>query len=640
MSRAAPPTAGVASVGPAVPESVDHLGPFVAAGVLDGADVHFAATLATLDGPGLPAPPPEVVLAAALAVRAPRHGSVCVDLDDVAGAARASVEEAHPDPDDDRPAVAALAWPRPDRWVAALAASPLVRDVGRASLDLDGRRPLVLDGRSLYLARHHALEQLLAREVRRRATGAPAVDSGTPTLDLDGADVVSELFAAAHDAGGVDRDQLAAARAGVDGRFVVIVGGPGTGKTTTVARLLAAVAVTDPTRTVALAAPTGKAAARLTEALRGAVAALADGLPPETSAALDALEATTIHRLLGRAGTPWGHGPDRRLPHDLVVVDEASMVSLALMAQLMAAVRDDARIVLVGDPDQLASVEAGTVLADLVAPEATAVAGAVRPLRNVHRQDEGSAILDLAAAVRDGATDEVLAVLRAGGDVTWIDPSVEPGAVESVADDVVAVARAVVTAARAGDVDTALSELGSTRVLCAHRRGPAGVEGWNRRVEDALRALGLVGWSEWYAGRPVMVTENDPLNGVHNGDVGVAVREDDGYAAWFPRGGDALRIDSVRLDRVVTQWSMSIHKSQGSEFDHVVVVLPPAPARILTRELLYTAVTRARRRLTVVASEAAVRAAVDRPVARSSGLVLRLADNLSGGWRLRDVRAP
>jgi len=234
----------------------------------------------------------------------------------------------------------------------------------------------------------------------------------------------------------------------------------------------------------------------------------------------------------------------------------------------------------------------------------------------------------------------VLAVLRAGGDVTWIDPSVEPGAVESVADDVVAVARAVVTAARAGDVDTALSELGSTRVLCAHRRGPAGVEGWNRRVEDALRALGLVGWSEWYAGRPVMVTENDPLNGVHNGDVGVAVREDDGYAAWFPRGGDALRIDSVRLDRVVTQWSMSIHKSQGSEFDHVVVVLPPAPARILTRELLYTAVTRARRRLTVVASEAAVRAAVDRPVARSSGLVLRLADNLSGGWRLRDVRAP
>lgn len=614
-----------------LPTSVEHLAPFVAAGVLDAAEVHLAATLAELDVPGAPAPPPEVVLAAALAVRAPRHGSVCVDLDDVAESVRASVEEARAavDPADDRPAVADLAWPRPDRWIAALSVSPLVHDVARAALDLDGRRPLVLDGRSLYLARYHALEHLLAREVRRRAPAAPTtIDPAAPPLDLvtasAEADAVTDLFAAAGDEDGVDTDQLAAARAVADSRFVVIVGGPGTGKTTTVARLLAGVLAADPECAVALAAPTGKAAARMTEAVRGAVGALADHLEPAARTALGLLEATTIHRLLGRTGTPWGYGPDRRLPHDLVVVDETSMVSLSLVAQLLAALRDDARIVLVGDPDQLASVEAGSVLADLVAPAATAVAAAVRPLHRVHRQDEGSAILDLATAVRTGAVDDALAVLRAGGDVTWIDPTTAPEGVETVAADVAAVARTVVEAARRGEVDDALGHLGSVKVLCAHRRGPSGVDGWNRRTEEALRATGLVGWNDWYAGRPVMVTENDPLNGVFNGDVGVAIDEGGPFAAWFPRADSPLRVDAVRLDRVVTQWAMSIHKSQGSEFDHVVVVLPPPPARILTRELLYTAVTRARSRLTVVASEASLGAAIEHPIARSSGLTARL----------------
>ena len=185
--------------------------------------------------------------------------------------------------------------------------------------------------------------------------------------------------------------------------------------------------------------------------------------------------------------------------------------------------------------------------------------------------------------------------------------------------------------ALAGDVNSALQAIGRVKVLCALRRGSAGVEGWNQRVESRLRSQGKIGPARSYSGRPVMVTENDYLNAVFNGDVGVSVRLDDRYQVWFPRAGGNQMVEEVRLDRSATQWAMSIHKSQGSEFPHAVVALPPPPSRILTRELLYTGVTRAKEQLTMVACEAAIRLAVERRVARASGLHQRL----TGGNKAR-----
>ncbi|MFZ4518158.1 MAG: exodeoxyribonuclease V subunit alpha [Microthrixaceae bacterium] len=628
---------------------------FLDAGVLDPGDVAVATTLGGL----VPGTHADVALAIALATRAPRVGSVCVDLRDIREVVVSRLEEsaapavvdaaapaefvAEPPVAEDRLAVGAtgpvdlgaLPWPSPAEWRDLLRASPLVRTTGDAA-DPDDLllRPLVLDGHLLYLDRFHVLEQHLADDLLARAAAADIAEPTGP------ATAVLELV----DRNGrrLDATQLAAARAGLTDRFVVIPGGPGTGKTTTVARLLAALLEEDRlagvSRRVRLAAPTGKAAARMTEAVRQAAAALEGLVAPEVLEGLLGLEATTIHRLLGRSPRRVGflHGPDDPLECDVLVVDETSMVSLALMAHLLSAVAPETVVVLVGDPDQLASVEAGSVLGDVVgtgdrpAPPAT-LAPCVHRLGTVHRQADDSTVRVLAAAVAGGDADEVVTLLRAGAeDLVWIDPESGDDARSVVEREVRRAARRAVERAEDGDAAGALEEVLTTKVLCGRRRGAGGVEGWNRAVEASL-PHGLVDRAGWYPGRPVMVLRNDYVNEVFNGDVGVAVRGDvaDRYVVVFPRGADGSelhRVESVRLDKVASQWAMSIHKSQGSEFDHVVVSLPPPPSRILTRELLYTGITRARRRLTVVATEASIRAAVDRPVARATGLAARLAD--------------
>ncbi len=665
------------------------LAAFDAAGILAPAEVHAAVALDRAAGDGEEA----TLLAAALAVRAPRLGSVCVDLATVADTV---VPELHPGGHvgEDGPGAVELGWPEPAAWLEALRASPLVWVVGAAGSSGDAGvddhvatggvsggdvAPLVLHGSRIYLDRYWRYEQAVVAALRRRASAT--VDD----VDLDRArDRLERRFPSSVASDGPDRQRLAAATA-VLRKLTVVAGGPGTGKTTTVAGILALLADladladlddlddldVEPPR-IALAAPTGKAAARLTAAVRDAVHERLE-LTPSARRRLGGLEATTLHRLLGsRPGsrTRFRHDHDDPLPHDLVVVDETSMVSLALVAHLLDAVRPEARLVLLGDPGQLASVEAGSVLGDLVGPSdglpassaarerLTAVTGerlpapdpqrerreragggvadAIVELRRVHRFEEGSGIAALAAAVRAGDLDATLAVLEAGrADVAWLAAD-EPSELEHLAAlraPVVDAATTVIEAARAGEASTALAHVEDLRVLCAHRRGPFGVAAWGARIERWLAgAIGAggprqhVGRSDrWYPGRPVLLTRNDHRLGLFNGDVGVCVagRDADGEGttvAFAAADGGIRRLSPGRLGDVETVHAMTIHRSQGSQYDHAVVVLPGPDSPILTRQLLYTAVTRARRRVTVVGSRESVAAAVSRRVARASGL--------------------
>jgi exodeoxyribonuclease V alpha subunit len=466
-------------------------------------------------------------------------------------------------------------------------------------------------------------------------------------------------------AGQTDSRQCLAAAAAVLRRLCVVAGGPGTGKTTTVAQIVAllaaqAAATGSAPPLVALAAPTGKAAARLEEAVHEQASRLA--VDDSIRAQLLALQASTLHRLLGwRPGSHsrFRHHRGQRLPHDVVIVDETSMVSLSLMARLIEAVRPDARLILVGDPGQLASIEAGAVLGDIVGPatgglvigraarmllaeatghdvaaqqpsRAATIGDGIVVLDRVHRF--GAGIARLAEAIRRGDADTVLDVLADAPDgVTWIPVDIaEPSAQEALApvrDRATAAARTVTEAARAGDAKEAIEALGSFRLLCAHRRGPEGVATWTARIEGWLAAEldDFAADRRWYAGRPVLVTENDYELRLYNGDTGVVVQTGaDRVMAAFERRGEILGFSPSRLGAVDTVHAMTIHKSQGSQFQTAAVLLPAPTSRILTRELLYTAATRARELLILAGSEETIRAAVARPVARASGLRWRL----------------
>ena len=592
------------------------LRPFNEIGLLAAADVHVAARLEALAREKDEA----VALAVALAVRAPRLGHVFVDLATVRDTASVESEE----PVD----LSALPWPAPEPWLRAVAASELVAtgEEGGAA-----ERPLRLLGTRLYLDRYWREERQVAADLRALATGA-----GERSEEDRLAAGLDRLFP--DDA---DQRQRDAAVVAVNSRLAVVAGGPGTGKTTTVARIVALIAEqAAATRSrqplVALAAPTGKAAARLQEAVHEETARLP--VDAEIRELLLGLRASTLHRLLGwRPGSHsrFAHNRGNRLPHDVVIVDETSMVSLSLMARLVEAVRPDARLILVGDPGQLASIEAGVVLADIVGPaedpEATSRMGIV-VLDRVHRY--GGAIARVADAVRSGDGDATIAALRAApGEVTWLAADVLESDLELVRELAVAAGLAVTTSARAGEGSEALKALSRFRLLCAHRRGPYGVSDWTTRVQgwlaEELADLDLE--QRDYVGRPLLVTENNYELGLYNGDTGVIVQGASGRpSAVFERGRELLGFSPLRLGAVETVYAMTIHKSQGSQFDTVAVVLPAASSRILTRELLYTAVTRARRELILVGTEEAVRRAVARPVARASGLRERLWSDAPG----------
>lgn len=563
------------------------LGAFNEAGALDAADVHVASRLAALAGET----DERVALALALVVRALWGGSVCVDLSTV----RAEVGASE------------LPWPEPQEWLDAVRSSALA-----------GTPPVLrlYQDRLLYLDRYWREEgQVCADLLARLGAGVP-VESDWLGAALD------RVFPAP----GYD-EQRAAARIALSQWTTVLTGGPGTGKTTTVAALLALAAeraslAGKPRSRIALAAPTGKAAARLQEAVAGEI----EKLPAADQARLAGLQAVTLHRLLGKrpdSSVRFRFDRSNRLPHDVIVVDETSMVSLTMMARLLEAVRPQTRLILVGDPDQLTSVEAGAVLADLV--DGLGARGDVRiaALRTSHRF--GEAIGQLANGIRAGDADRVLSLLDTGGEhLEWVR-----------GDDVTASLRAVLVphavavreAAAAGDGPAALGALEDHRLLCAHRDGPHGVSYWNRRIRHWLSdETGDPTWSEWYAGRPLLVTANDYGLRLFNGDTGVAVVRDGVLRAVMGGTGGPVELATSRLADIETMHAMTIHKSQGSQANEVTVLLPPVDSPLLTRELLYTAVTRAKSKVRVVGSEAEVVAALGRRALRATGLRSRLTE--------------
>jgi exodeoxyribonuclease V alpha subunit len=612
------------------------LADFNTAGVLNAADVHVATTLGRLCGEAND----DVLLAAALTVRAVREGSVCVDL---SGAHRGAGDV------DDPADLAALPWPEPTAWLAACAGSPLIA----VGIHGPAGRPLRLIDDLLYLDRYWREEQLVQAELDARTSRTP------PDVDTERLRSALDRFFPDPPP---DLQRLAVA-ACVTGWVTVIAGGPGTGKTTTVARLLAVLSTTlDTPPRLALAAPTGKAAARMQEAVSEEFARLAgEGVEVPTAPL-----ASTLHRLLG--WRPDSHSRFRfnrhnHLPYDLVVIDETSMVSLTLMSRLLEALRPDTQLVLVGDPDQLASVEAGAVLGDLVrrrsrpavddrsdrlidllpadVQPADEVESELRKdvvrLRTVHRY--GSAIAELAEAIRRGRADDAVEVLRRGSpEVEFVDTELDtrrPAGVEGLRADVVDSGRALIEAALAGDGFAALQAMDRHRLLCAHRRGTYGVARWSQQVESWLGAAveRFAPDREWYIGRPLIVTANDYELGLFNGDTGVVIdRGASGLTAVFTRGTDVLEVAPNRLDSVQTVHALTVHRAQGSQFARVSVLVPPPESALLTRELLYTAVTRARQSVRVVGLEAFVRAAVDRPVVRASGLRKRPADPSDAPW--------
>jgi exodeoxyribonuclease V alpha subunit len=499
---------------------------------------------------------------------------------------------------------------------------------------------LVWDGRRVYLERYWRYEVAVADQLRQRAAGAgPVPDEPDRERARDAVEAALDTLFGTDPGSDRDLQRLAASRALTHG-VSIIAGGPGTGKTHTIARILAAVHLVAAAEgwdvQAALAAPTGKAAARMADAVQSQLRAMQyEGvIGTGLAEALSATEPMTIHRLLGHGDrTHFRHNRSDPLVHDLVVVDETSMVSLPLMAKLLDAVRPDARLVLVGDPFQLASIEAGTVMGDLVdrggADHGKATGpleGRVTELRRGRRFGEDSGIAALAAAVRAGDIDAVLGLLDGGRtDVAWIREDDASG-LAALRSSVERAAIEVVEAARAGDAAAALEAAGRIKVLAATRQGPFGLYDWSDRIESAALSVLPAGSYRGAVplGTPVIVTGNDPLNRLFNGDVGVVVLRDGTRTVAMGGTGDLRYLAPARLREWERWWAMTIHKSQGSEYPHAVVSLPAPGSPILTRELLYTAVTRATSLVTVVGSEESVRAAVQRPVARASGLRDRL----------------
>ena len=558
----------------------ERLNYYVDGGAVSKPQFSAVATLLSLVNGGVVPPVVNdlVWLSFALALNASEGGHTCIDLNEI--------DRWYPDDLES----GALTWPPSSEWLQAvsehldLVATP-------STVTNHPRRPFVLDGSRLYVLRSFEEERSIADWINSAAGS----------------------------------------------RLKVLLGGPGSGKTTAVAKQLVArfADANDRDLLVAMAAPTGKAADRMRQAIEARL--LSAKASPEVIARVQESPSITIHRLLGyspvRRTGRFQYNHENPLPYDLVIIDEASMLSLSLMHRLIDALHPTAELFLVGDPEQLASVDAGTVLADIslaAKKEGTDLHRCTERLTSQYRYAVGSPIEQVVKAVQSGDADQVIDLLRSHrnseGVVSWIDPSSKAqedlDAFENVGLEVKRHALKVVELAGSSQYEEALETLGQLQLLCASRVGQLGIAGWNRTVN---KWIGTATRKQWFVGRPVLITKNDHGNNLYNGDVGVVCSDKNGEVRVVFDGLVAPReFPTVRLPEVETVHALTIHKSQGSEYQHAIVVLPTGRSRLLTRELLYTGVSRAREQLTIVASESALRTAVNTVVIRASGLADRL----------------
>ncbi|MEN4952340.1 exodeoxyribonuclease V subunit alpha [Stenotrophomonas sp. TWI819] len=542
-------------------------------------------------------------------------------------------------------------WPAPDVWLAQLRASPWV-DVPETDDVVAGDAPLVLENGLLYLRRYREYERRLAVGLQRIATH-PLAEADPGTL----ATLFGQLFPQARD--GIDHQARAAAVA-LCHPLVLVTGGPGTGKTTTIARLLVllaaqAVQADQALPRVALAAPTGRAAERMAESLRLAVQRLRlVGIAPALCDAMPST-GTTLHRLLGVIpdSPRFRHHADNPLPYDVVVVDEASMIDLPLMTKLVEAVADGSRLVLLGDPDQLPSVEAGDVLSAILrasgdglgtqADDAQALRALLAPdalqplapprrfagrrvqLQRGYRQTDALDLAPLAHAVREGNSATALALLRVGtlAGVHFHEDQSDP--LQHHREHLLGHWRGL---GEAADPGQALANAGRIRLLTAVREGPQGARGLNARIEALLAGVPRPGMAPGYFhGRLLLITENSYRHRLFNGDIGICLIDRHGsVTAWFPgETPDQPRgFHPGALPAHESAFAMTVHKAQGSEFDEVWLQLPRRDNRVLSRELIYTGMTRARQSLHVLGSAEVLEAALARHASRLSGLAARL----------------
>lgn len=593
-------------------------------------DRHFADFMVRLSGPLQGDRERCLWLAAALVSNYVSRGHVCLSLGEGI-LSPPMMDNEGPTPD--------LQLPDRNEWLTMLRRATVVGKPGEF-------KPLILDERGrLYLYRYWLYEQQFTTAlVTLGRSGAADIDRETLTRSL------RRFFP--DDPDGAINWQRIAALVAVYKRFCIISGGPGTGKTFTVARILALLAEQSRTTapSIAMAAPTGKAAARLTGMIRQMKEEL--DCDPGVKALIPG-EASTIHRLLGPVyGTRrFRFNETNPLPHDIVIVDEASMIDLPLMAKLVAALHKDSRLVLLGDKDQLASVEPGAVFGDLCdggqvnvfSPDfvgtvraATSIElpcrkgkkglldDSVVVLQKSYRFGPESGIGLLAAAVKAGEVREALALLKGASfsDVVWRGAPYQERFEGALKERLIHKYKAYFASR---NVEQAFTDLNTFHILCALRVGPYGAIAVNRMIEDMCRKAGFLDRDgRWYTGRPVMVTENDYHLRLFNGDVGVAYPDDDAggeLRIHFPKEGGLFRkLHSSRLSAFETVYAMTVHKSQGSEFDHVLLMLPDSYSGVVTRELIYTALTRARKTVEIWGTEQVFAEALSQTTSRQSGL--------------------